>query len=84
MRIIDRESAPGPKKEFGALLPIRKDEPLDEEGGNDGVPWSSAINVSDEVEAIVERPNEREGGRLAVEVAVAAAPNGSVVISPLC
>ena len=82
MRIIDLESAFGLKEAFEALLPVGKDEPLDEEDGNDGVLRSSATNVSEEVEAAAERPKEREGGTLAVKVA--AVPNESVAIALLC
>lgn len=83
MSIIDRVSAAGLKKAFEAFAAEWNEEPLDEEGSNDGVLWSSATNVSEEVEATAERPNERDGGMLAL-LEVAAVPNESTAIAFLC
>ena len=88
MKIIGRESAPEVKKAFAeAAAVMGNDESFEEKGCSEGVLLSvclrsSAMSVSEEVDAVAERPNERAEEKLAAEAGMAA--KGSAAIARFC
>ena len=88
MKIIGRESAPEPKNVFvEAAAVVGKVESFGENGSCEGVLLlvclrSSAMSVSEEVEAVAESPKERDDERFAAEAGTVA--KGSAAIAPFC